>query len=735
MESADILRFLQEHSDWLSHATFWSNIGQMILFGLLRLFYRVATFAEGLIDAVLLARGFLEHETITRIFEGMLIFSVSLTTLMLMIIAVRKLLNPKVDLKVPLVRGVLTVALIASVPGLLVRGIEVSVNTFEHTRVLGTEEHTSISMAIIRENVADMHFIANHTRGFDILHDVNSTKNNLNEESIWHVDFTEVITPDDIDSGSAMHALRYTTTLDSEGELGVSRIRNRWLDVFDEGYFRWTADWGVLYTTMPLITVFMFCIAFMLLTTLLDLIFLKILVPILAPTDLETGQKMKHIAKDVGGALLSIALIGVSLSIFRILLGFIFGLDINFVARLIYLSAAVTVCMKGSAAFGKYLGVDVGMGSGLKSMLKLTAAGMLATKAAVGGGKLAQKGIRNGIPKAVDGVQKISEGTKNVVGSASESIGQMGAEFAGMGAKDFMKVKAMNAKESLKDGLADANPIKKVKSSFDENIGDKFKEGQALGDVKTFEGLTKLRNQEETDKRMDAARARAKKVKKFNKNEPSDLAKFGESRDSYGSYKTSDAPIDIFKGRDIPLSNGDSIVGDVNFSNNSANSNNSTDTDTEYTLPQFDLNNSQNNSENNLQNATSHSRSNPFDQVKGVAGLNDLKPSKSEKQEIQKMEHSIQKHPKSPSPKTTSISNNNNDFKATKEMPIPNPPNVEETRAKVYDSNVDIPSHQVANTPRITSTNKVPKSANASLKNTPKQTVSNGKKVEDFNEK
>jgi len=323
MESIEILNFLQEHSDWLSRATFWRNIGQMFLFGILRGMYRIAVFAEELIDAVLLARTFMENEAITQIFTGMLAFSVSLTTLTLITIAVRKLINPKIDLKGPIIRGCFTVALIASVPGLITRGLDVSINAFEHTRVLGSEETTSISMAIIRENVADMHFVANHARGFNILHETTSMKNTLNEETIWHVDFSEVLTPSDINSGSAMHALRYTTTLNENGELGISRIRNGWFDLFDEGYFRWTANWGVLYTTMPIITLFLFCTAFTLLATLLDLIFMKIIVPILAPTDVETGQKMKHIAKDIGAALLSIALIGVSLSIFRILLGLI----------------------------------------------------------------------------------------------------------------------------------------------------------------------------------------------------------------------------------------------------------------------------------------------------------------------------------------------------------------------------------------------------------------------------
>jgi len=688
MNSAEVLDFLQRHSDWLSHATFWRSIGHMILFWLLTVLYRIATFAEGLIDAVLLARGFLENERIAGIFEGMLIFSVSLTTLTLMIIAVRKLINPKVDLKAPVIRGLFTVALIGSMPGLLIRGLEVSVNAFEYTRVLGTEENTSISMAIIRENVADMHFIANHDRGFDILNESTSIKNTLNEDTIWHVDFSEVITPSDIggNSSNTLYPLRYRVRMTSDGEIGVRRIRNGWFDLFDEGYFRWTANWGILYTTMPLIAIYMFCTAFMLLTTLLDLIFLKILVPILAPTDVETGQKMKHIAKDAGAAMLSIALIGVSLSVFRILLGLIFELDINFLARLVYLSVAVTVCMKGSSAFGKYLGVDIGMGSGMKSMLKLGAAGMLAAKATVGAGKLAHKGakvVQNGVPKAIDGVKKVGDGAKNAVGTASESIGQMGAEFAGMGAKDFMKVKALNTKESLQDGLAELNPVPKIKSSFDENIGSKFKDGQASGDAKAIEGLSKLRNKEATTKRNDAMKAKAEKVKQHDPNAPlPSLGEKREARESQGGYQPNNKPINIFERDDISLSNGDQVSAP-----NLEMADTSNDSDSKYTLPQFGL--------NPLKDKPKHTSSNPFDKVQGVSGLNNIKPEKQTTPN--KRQNKVASSPAKP----VGMANNLNTKNTASTQSTPK---IQATPMKVPTQNIGESSKPVMNAPRITST-------------------------------
>jgi len=680
MNASEVLDFLQRYSDWLSLATFWRSISHMILFGLLRLMYRVATFAEGLIDAVLLARGFLEHERIVGIFEGMLVFSASLTTLTLMIIAVRKLINPKVDLKAPVVRGLFTAALIGMMPGLLVRGLEISVNTFEYTRVLGTEEHTSISMAIIRENVADMYFIANHERGFDLLNEASSTKNTLNEETIWHVDFSEVITPSDIggNRNNTLYPLRYRVRMTSDGEIGVSRIRNGWFDLFDEGYFRWTANWGILYTTMPLIAIYMFCTAFMLLTTLLDLIFLKILVPILAPTDVETGQKMKHIAKDALAAMLSIALIGVSLSVFRILLSMIFELDISFLARLVYLSVAMTVCMKGSSAFGKYLGVDIGMSSGMKSMLKLGAAGMLVAKAATGTGKLAHMGgkaVQNGVPKAVQAVKKTGDGAKSAVGNASTSIGQMGAEFASMGAKDFMKAKALHTKESLQDGLVALNPLPKVKSSFDENISSKFKDGQVSGDAKAIAGLTKLKSKEATTKRKDTMRARAEKVKQHNPNAP--LPSFGEKREvrkSQESDQLNNKPLTIFKNDDISLSTGERISAP-----NLEVVDTSSDSDSSYTLPQFALNNP-------LKDKAKQTSSNPFDDVQGVSGLNHLKS---------KRQVTL------PTAKTAGTTNKLN---VKHEASTQNAPKIQATPMKVPIQNRGESAKPVTNAPRITST-------------------------------
>lgn len=713
MEPAEILRFLQEHSDWLSHATFWRSIGQMILFGLLRFLYRVSVFAEGLIDSMLLASQLLEHEAIRAIFNGMLIFSGSLTILTLIIIAVRKLLNPKVDLKAPIIRGLFTVALIASVPGLFVRGLEQSVNVFEHTRVLGTEENTRISMAIIRENVADMHYIANHDQGFDSLHETTSTKNSLTDDSIWHVDFSEVIIPDDISSGSTLHPLQYTTSIDSDGELGISKIRNGWFDLYDEGYFRWTANWGILYTTLPLITFFMICTAFMLLTAILDLIFLKLIIPILAPIDLETNQKMKHIAKDAGAGMLSIVLIGVSLSVFRILLGFIFALDINFIARLIYLSVAVTTCMKGSSAFAKYLGVDVSMSSGFKSMLKLGATGVLAAKGVTGLGKLAQKGVTNGVPEAAKAVKNISEGAKNTVGNASESMGQLGAEFAGLGAKDFMKVKAINAGDRIKEGLNEANPINKVKSTFDENIGKNFKEGLVAGDEKVVEGSKTL-------KKTEAEKERAKKIKDYDSNTP--LPKFSESHEvgkSKTSYQAKDHSADIFKDGDISLSDGFSVIGKPDTSTNS---------DSEFTLPQFGLDQSH--------NITPSVSSNSSDEAQTVDDFKRMKTLKEEQPKKPKVEHS---KPKTSSSKATGTPTDLNQKRVT---PTLNTPKVKAAPMKPPTPKVIATSPQVTTVPRTTSTKPLPNNgpkvtSNATVTSTgsiPKQTANKIVKVDDTDE-
>lgn len=448
MTPEEVLAFLETHGDWLSHATFWRNIGQMILFGILRGLYSVAVWAEGLIDQVLLARTFLENEAITSIFDGMLIFSVSLTALVMIIIATRRMFNKRVNIKGALVRGCLVVALIGVFPSVLVRGLHTSVEWFEGTRVLGHDENISIGLAIVRENVADMHHLERY--GFDLLTETTSSKNNLTDESIRFVDFSEVITPSDITGGllgssrNELYPLRYIRVVNREGEVAVTRISNGWITFFDDGYFRWTANWGNLFTSMPIISLFMVASAFMLLTTVFDLIFLKLLVPILAPTDIETGQKMKHIAMDAGAAFLSIILTGFSLSIFRILLGLIFALDLNFLARLIYLSVACTVCMKGSTAAGKYLGVETGVGSGVKSMLGLGAA-------AVGVAKLGSAAIKQAINKdsfvrqsasnAVKIGQKASDLTKTATGGTVKGLANQKAQLSTLGAKDYMKKK------------------------------------------------------------------------------------------------------------------------------------------------------------------------------------------------------------------------------------------------------------------------------------------------------
>jgi len=542
MSEYQIIEFLQNHRDWLSHATFWQNIAQMTLFGILRVLYQVAIFAENVVDTVFLASDFFNNEAITMIFNGMLVFTVSLTALTLIIIAVRRMVNKKIEMKGPLIRAVIYVMLIGTFPSILRHGLDVAIDFYGDASVIGNDNHTRITTAIIRENVADMHYLSYH--GFHQLDSPLASKNNLTDETFFLVDFTEVITPDDIDRNSQLQPLLYTLDFDSEFNIGVTRINNSWMAIFDEGYFRWTANWGNLFVTLPTITIFMLCVAFILLATILDLIFLKFLVPILAPTDLETGQKMKHIAKDISASLISIVMTGFSLSIFRILMGLIFSFDLNPLGRLIFITVAITTCASGSKAVGKYLGVETGMSGGLKSLMKLGATGFVVAR----GSTALSKGVTR-VAKGSYVAAKASGNIANkVTGLALEKTGQTIGEIGDLGVKDFMKSKM----HSTTNGIVNAGRFagNKIKSGVNQ-VGGKYQDGVNEGIIKVSRYKGKQRKTQADKDVNERLVTNAETVK-------------DKSADSAG-FKIADLlhhhqPTAVFENTDIPHANPQTVV-------------------------------------------------------------------------------------------------------------------------------------------------------------------------------
>lgn len=291
--------FLQKFSEWIQDANLFSYIFKWISSNWIKGLYKLASGVEDILDQVFKVFSFLDNGTIGKIYTSMRVVSLTVLIIMIIVIAYKYILNERVDLKAGLFRAVLFVCLGVQLPGVITSSAEFAQKVYGETKNLDTTEKSTLSYSIVKENLADLQYASKN--GFSRLNSETGTpKNNLSEQAFKMTDLTEVITSDKL-SRMAENAqnkdevsyLEYKTKTDEDGKITAEKIESGMFDFYKEGKFHFTYKTGTI--TLSLLTVsFAFvCSAFIIVTSLIELLFAKLMFPVLSVSDIETGQRTK----------------------------------------------------------------------------------------------------------------------------------------------------------------------------------------------------------------------------------------------------------------------------------------------------------------------------------------------------------------------------------------------------------------------------------------------------------
>lgn len=436
------LEFLLRYSDWIKDAGFFSSIWHMFIMWLIKISYHIAVYTEKVIDQIFKITGFLDEGMIGTVYTSMRILAASVLTVTLLYIVYKYMFSDRVDLKGSLLRGIIFLNLIIYLPGLMNSAMNVTKATFDASKDLhGTG--SSLSYNIVQSNMADLTYLSRN--GFELL-DSNDTKDrtmNLSENAFKNADLTEMILPSDIgdlkktaSNEENTEALGYQIKVADDGSLYADKIKNGWFSTFDNGKFRFKADTSTILISLWTMTFVYLCSGFTIGAAILELVFARILFPVLAAMDIETGQKVKRIFEDMGNTFVTIMLTGFSISLFSIYFTYLATLNLNIVAYAILCLVGVSMAMTGPRTFGKYLGVDTSVRSGFKSIV----GGYYGAKAAMGIGKSAV-GLGEAALHAPETIRATGGKIKNGVANKLDSDKKM-LKNIGEGAQDgFNKAK------------------------------------------------------------------------------------------------------------------------------------------------------------------------------------------------------------------------------------------------------------------------------------------------------
>lgn len=448
------LEFLLRYSDWIKDAGFFSSIWHMFIMWLIKISYHIAVYTEKVIDQIFKVTGFLDEGMIGTVYTSMRILAASILTVTLLYIVYKYMFSDRVDLKGSLLRGVIFLNLIIYLPGLMNSAMDVTKATFDATKDLhGTG--SSLSYNIVQSNMADLTYLSRN--GFELL-DSSDTKDrtmNLSENAFKNADLTEMILPSDIgdlkktaSNEENTEALGYQIKVADDGSLYADKIKNGWFSTFDNGKFRFSADTATILISLWTMTFVYLCSGFTIGAAILELVFARILFPVLAAMDIETGQKVKRIFEDMGNTFVTIMLTGFSISLFSIYFTYLATLNLNIVAYAILCLVGVSMAMTGPRTFGKYLGVDTSVRSGFKSIV----GGYYGAKAAMGIGKSAV-GLGEAALHAPETIRATGGKIKNGVANKLDSDKKM-LKNIGEGAQDGFN-KAKDHIDNKLDGKVD----------------------------------------------------------------------------------------------------------------------------------------------------------------------------------------------------------------------------------------------------------------------------------------
>lgn len=398
--------FLQKYSEWIHDANLLGYVFKWISSSWIKGLYTMASGVEDILDQVFKVFGFLENDTIGKIYTSMRILSGTVLVIMIIVLAYKFILNERVNLQAGLFRAALIVCLGIQLPGMITSSVDLAEKVYGQTKTLDGGETSTLSYSIIKENLADLQYASK--KGFGRLNGQAGTpKNNLSEKGFQSTDLTEVITPDSLEemkdkayNEDDVSYLEYKLKTDEEGKITSEKIKNGTFSFFNDGKYRFTYKTGTITLSLVTVSFAFICSAFIIASSLLELIFAKLMFPVLSVSDIETGQRAKKIFLDIGSSLLAIMLTGFSLSIFKLYFSYIGTLHLGFLAYLILCIVGVRITIDGPNFFGKFLGLDIGVRSGWQAMVGTVVAAKAAKSgtaaAASAGVSTAKAGIKAG---------------------------------------------------------------------------------------------------------------------------------------------------------------------------------------------------------------------------------------------------------------------------------------------------------------------------------------------------
>ncbi|MDH6364514.1 hypothetical protein M2139_001495 [Enterococcus sp. PF1-24] len=484
-----MIEFLEKYSDWIKQADLISWVSQNVNWAFTKFLYQLSKASEELIDQVFSVFGFLNNSVVKKVFDSMQVIAFGILVIAVMWIGFRLIFNNKVDLKNAGLRAMIYSCLLLQLPTVMDLCYDASKTFYDETGQVITSnnvEGESMSFNIVKENTADINYIA--YQGFDKLLEESTVKNKLTEKQFGLIKLATILNVKDLDKlqkdseNDEVENLKYYLVGAGSGdEVETKEIKNGFFDWFDEGTFRYTGNFSVMNISFLVMIIYNILLFSKFIFIAIDLVMRKVTFPILAFSDLETGERPKKAVEGIFSSFFTIGLMGISRALFVTYYAYIMTLDMNIVGIFICGIIGLVAFLKGSDAIARQFGIDTGLKEGVAGIAGMYGAYRLArqgAQAAKGAGDKAKDVASKAPEKARKSVRAAQDGLENSAGKVGSAVGNISEQ----GVSGFLNEQISTVKDNVGGKIqsaaaASTQPVKNIKEAFDEGVDSGISSG------------------------------------------------------------------------------------------------------------------------------------------------------------------------------------------------------------------------------------------------------------------
>ena len=385
--------------------------------------------------------------------------------------------------------------------------------------------------------------------------DINALKspNEIDEKNIRYIDPTSIIEPDFINTSNIKNkdvfGVRIST--DTNGKLNTEKLNQGWMTFWKEYYYRYNINFLNIIVSLGVIGATLAFTCFKLAKMIFELGYNKFLAILIAPADINDGQKTKQIIQNIMSTFIVTFLIAVLLKFYVMFVAVC--AKASGIEGVILLVAGSFAVIDGPNLVEKLFGIDAGLKSGFKTM----AGAYMAGSAVMGGAK------------------SIGKTAKNLAGGAGKIAGS--ALGAGAGIASGLNNKKSDSlyKDMDKDKQKKSTDANKGKSLYKDMAKAKGNENKSKGNgVNSGNSNTSNPNKKEGNSSNESTKKNGDQGHQSLYDEmgkDSDSNMYTQNPDSNSLYeemgKNNPDPINSNNGEETNSNEGDKASGHITSNN------------------------------------------------------------------------------------------------------------------------------------------------------------------------